>query len=111
MDDSTPSRCGEHYIVLSTGVIWDTGQFVAVPTPAGYDVEAFVVADDLGLGSWPLTAGDRVGFDLGHDVPVPPGEVSTSGNRDSQYFLRVDQDSTPIFPFLNESAFCTATLR
>ena len=78
----------------------------------GY-VEAFIAAADLALGSWSLAAGDTVGLDLAHDVSVPVGEQGTSGNRDSQYFLRILESSTSggsSFPFLNENAFCTATL-
>ena len=113
VDDTTPSTRGETYVVMAPGVAWDSSEFVAVPTPEGYDVEAFIVAADLGLSSWVLGASDRVGIDLGHDVSLAPGETGTDGNRDSQYFLHILEPppgNGTEYPFLNENAYCTATL-
>ena len=113
VDDTTPSTRAEHFVEGSTGIAWDTERFAAVPTPQGYDAEAFIAAADLGLGSWGLEAGDSVGIDLAHDVSVPPGQSGAWGNRDSQYFLRILEPSPGAgtdLPFLNENAFCAATL-
>jgi hypothetical protein len=112
-DESTPSTRAQVWIAGYGGERWRTSQFAAVPTPQGYNVEAFVEAVDLSLASWESAAGDLVGFDLGHDVSVPPGEEGTSGNRDGQYFLRVQEttdDGLAPRPFENENAFCRATL-
>ncbi|MBN2193440.1 MAG: hypothetical protein JW751_11545 [Polyangiaceae bacterium] len=112
-DDATPSARGEHYIVNETGVEWESTEFVALPTPTGFAVEVFIVALDLGLADWSLSAGDAVGIDLGHDVSFPIGVTGWAGNRDSQYFLRLLDPRTYTgddFPFFNENAFCTAVL-
>ena len=112
-DDTTPSsRAGIYMLFAEVGPL-NTDRFTAVPTPHGYDAEAFVVAEDLGLGSWSLSADDTVGIDVGHDVSFPPGESGRDGNRAGLYSLRLvtpPTDTVWDYPMYNENAFCTTTL-
>lgn len=113
-DAQAPSTRAEWYTVGGVSAAWTPTSFVCVPTTTGYDLEAYIRAVDLGLPSWSLRAGDRVGIDLAHNVSLPSGESSPLGNRDSQYFLHLLEpplDDGYDYPFLNENAFCTAVLR
>ena len=111
-DDSQPGERADAYLP-------PTGRVAAVapadwsmtPTPTGYALEFSVSAADLGLSSWTLTPGARVGFDLAHNVSAPLGEAGVQGNRLGQYFLRVGPETEPAFyPFQNSAVFCTPTL-
>ena len=85
--------------------------WIMTPTPTGYALELSVSAADLGLSSWTLTPGARVGFDLAHNISAPLGEAGVQGNRLGQYFLRVGPETEPAFyPFQNSAVFCTPTL-
>jgi hypothetical protein len=89
------------------------GRLTAVPTPEGYDAEVFVVAEDLGLGSWSLGAGDAVGMDIGHDVSDPQGSNGPEGYRLGWYSPRLVTPRTYTvwdYPMFNQNAFCTTTL-
>lgn len=111
-DDSTPATRTQTFrnSVLVGPVI---SSFMVVPTATGYDVEIFVTAQDLGLGTWTLAADATVGFDLGHNASVPPGAIGFEGNRDAQYFLKIRE---PMLndgfdtPFANPAVFCQPTL-
>ena len=109
----TPTTRAEAYLAETALGSWSTTQLVVVRTTDGYNIEVFVTADDLGLDDWPLAEDGTVGFDLAHNVSVPPGEAGSDGNRDGQYFLRIAASSRrgpDDYPYRNENAFCTTTL-
>ena len=66
----TTSQVGEMYVDTQDQGPWK-GQFVAVRTPDGFDVEAFVVAANLRLATWSLATGGRVGLDVSVDLGDP----------------------------------------
>ena len=113
-DDVTPTAFGT--IRTATGWLFDpfTGdQWAVIPTPGGYVVEIFVVPENLNLTAMNYEAGDHIGFDLAHNVSLPPGETGVDGNRLGQYFLKVREPflgDMNDFPWSNESVFCTAIL-
>jgi hypothetical protein len=117
-DDVTPSRTARIFWNGEGNVPWTSTDFIAVPTPEGYAVEAFVRAEDLGLAQWSLAEGGRVGMDLGWNVshPEPTGAPcvhgGATGNRLGQLFLRVaGQGASPDdYPYLNVAAFCAPEL-
>jgi hypothetical protein len=88
---------------------WD-GRFVASPRPGGYAVEAFIQAADLGLRTWTLGAGDRVGIDLAIDLSGQGGEPDCS--RLGQFSLRVAPPTAgcPGYPWCSVAAFCRPQL-
>ncbi len=111
-EDGVPGTRAQIRIPMGTYNPWDAG-WISLPTGFGYVVEAFVTAPDLDLASWSLAAGQAVGFDLAHNVSVPPGDTGVDGNRLSQYFLKVRdplQGESFDYPFMNESVFCAAVL-
>jgi hypothetical protein len=93
---------------------WLSTTFRSFPKPDGYVLEAFVVAADLGLATWALSAGARVGVDVGVDVSYPDADASGAyGHRLGQYFMSVDlapPDGGVASPFVNTEAFCNPTL-
>lgn len=112
-DDVGPATRGLCFVANRPGQVWDSGRFVAVPTVAGHDGEAFVAAADLGLAGWALGAGDRIGFDLAHDVSPPAGESGVFGNRESPSSLRLREPPTGTsddLPYFDQNAFRTALL-
>jgi hypothetical protein len=82
----------------------------------GYVAEILVTAAELGLPSWPLGPGSRVGFDVAINVSTDarPGTACVAntpdqhGARLGQYFLKVGPASAS--PFETYQAFCGATL-
>jgi hypothetical protein len=67
---------------------WRAEAFGSFPTASGYRLEAFVQAQDLGLDSWSLVAGGRVGFTLALDASTADGSASGfDGVRQGQFFL------------------------
>jgi len=113
-NDSDPSTQGDIYAVFELQGPWSPTSWVSLPTQAGYRVEAFVSAADLGLTSWSLTPGATVGFDIGHNVSYPLGETGTQANRAGQWFLNVADPITgdvADYPFANSGVFCSAELR
>jgi hypothetical protein len=78
----------ETYAVPPTGVAWTSTQFASFPTADGYVVEALVTAADLGVPSWDLVSGNRVGFDLGLNVSGATPDAGTQGTRIGQLFLK-----------------------
>jgi hypothetical protein len=92
---------------------WPPGNWIAVPTSTGYVAEALVVADDLKLTSLTLSAGDHVGFDIGHDVSFRIGKTGIDGNRAGQGFLKAREPFTgqlSDYPFDASDVFCTPAL-
>jgi hypothetical protein len=71
-DSMTTAQIGEQFHATNDLGPW-TGQFVTVRTGDGFDAEAFVQASDLGLGSWTLATGARVGLDVAVDLGNPAG--------------------------------------
>ncbi len=115
IDSLTSSTRGELYTCGNTGsrVAWTAPRFIAVPTPDGYDVEAFVTAEEIGVASWTLAPGSRVGMDLGVNVSDPDTSTyeAADGYRAGQYFVRVaNADAGLPGPFQNVAAFCTPLL-
>jgi hypothetical protein len=91
---------------------WETSEFRAHGKPSGYAVEAFVRAQDIGLASWPLAAGQTIGFDISIDVSYanPKTTSESEGHRVGQYFLRVDSAFGADPPYWNPRGFCNPTL-
>jgi hypothetical protein len=98
---------------------WTSTQFGTFATPGGFVFEGFIVAADLGLPSWSLAAGSKVGFDVAVDVSFPTACMTgVEGHRAGQYFLNVSMsppdagdDAAPIGPpFVDVRSFCTPTL-
>ena len=80
-------------------------------TPArvagGYDMEILVRASDLGLGSWPLDAGARIGLDVA--INVARGDVSTGDcpPRLGQLYLHTyEEGGTCWQPWCDVRALC-----
>ncbi len=111
-NDGTNSQRAEWRIPVGYYFEWEDG-WIGVPTENGYAVEAFIDRVLLGLDAWSLSAGQRVGIDLAHDISLPPGQTSVDGNRLGQYFLQIADPPTgndEDYPFNNEAVFCVATL-
>ena len=112
--DSDPSTRVDIYAVSELQGAWSPTSWVSLPTRAGYRVEAFITAADLGLSSWSLTPGTTVGFDIGHNVSYPLGQTGGQANRAGQRFLNVADPLTgdvADYPFANSGVFCSAELR
>lgn len=111
-DDTTSVTDGEMYADRMYIAAWPSG-FATFPRAGGYVLEARFGASELGLPSWQMAAGARIGFDLGINVSAPPGTVLTGCNGDSrrlgQYFLRIAPNPTGS-PFQDVTAFCTPML-
>ncbi len=111
--EDAPGNRAEIRFPIGYYFLWEASHWLSVPTLSGYIVEAFVDAASLALPSWTLVAGQHIGFDLAHNVSVPPNEPGVDGNRLSQYFLQIREppDGTTFdYPFDNESVFCSPTL-
>lgn len=112
-DGVDPPR-GDVYLPLQPPLsAWSTSQWTSVLFAGGYRIEGLIIAGDLGLGSWTLAAGMRVGFDLSHDVAYPIGTTGPEGNREGQYFLKVReplQGNNQDYPYQNETIFCSPSL-
>lgn len=92
---------------------WRSAGFSTWTRPGGYALEAFIEAEDLGLATWSLSAGDRIGFDLGVNVSTIDGSPSDCDVRLGQYFLRdVVSLADPCVgrPYCDVGGFCTPTL-
>ncbi|HVU51618.1 MAG TPA: hypothetical protein VHL80_13075, partial [Polyangia bacterium] len=116
-DGVTPARRGQRFVFPGTSTdstdlgAWTSTRFVAVPTAAGYDVEAFVVADDLGLPAWTLAPGGKVGWDLSWNIggPEMPG-IDACTTRSQQVHFRLAASGACTPPYCNASALCATTL-
>ena len=112
MNETTPSRRGTAYRD-TVAVAWTGGSFVTQARTGGYSLEMFVRASDLGLTTWALARGGRVGFDGALNV----ASRATGGGCESrlgQYFVRVDNSPSSScggFPHCNVQAFCRPVLR
>jgi hypothetical protein len=103
---------GDVYVTNTLLGPW-SGDFVVVPRAGGYALEAFVRAEDLGLGTWTLTEGGRVGFDLAINVSTEDGSMPDCGSRLGQFFLRMATSGTDACfhrPYCNATAFCAPVL-
>jgi hypothetical protein len=88
------------------------GDFRAFARADGYAVEAFIRAADLGLGSWALRPGGRIGLDLAIDVGASTGGGDCP--RIGQYALRISQPvrvpqhnlEACVLPWCTVTAFC-----
>jgi hypothetical protein len=111
VDAVTNSTRGEVYTwgFAGTRVPW-TSNFVVVPTPTGYALEAFITVTELAIPAWTLNAGSTIGFDLGINVSDPDTTTyaAPDGHRLGQYFLNLTAGGTP--PFFDVGAFCLPTL-
>ncbi len=105
-----PAMRAQIYAVPPNGVTWTSTRFASYPRPDGYVVEAIVDDADLGLSTWPLAAGDHVGFDVGLNVSAETEDGGTQGTRIGQYFLRVDTTLAAGHPFQTVTAFCNPVL-
>jgi hypothetical protein len=115
VDTVTPARRGQRFrFAADIGVdlgAWGSSAFVAVPTPRGYTVEAFVVADDLDLGSWALAPGGKIGWNMSLNIGGPqPAGIDACTTRSQQLHLRLATSGACTPPYCNASAFCTPTL-
>ena len=98
---------------------WTSTQFGTFPKADGFVFEGFVAASDLGLSSWGLSSGGKVGFDVAVDVSFPTlCTTGLEGHRAGQYFFHVGttppdaaDEAGPIQPpYLDTRSFCTPTL-
>jgi hypothetical protein len=116
-DDATPARRGQRFVFPGTSTdstdlgAWTSTSFEAVPTAAGYDVEAFVVAGDLGLATWALTPGGKVAWDVSLNVggPEQPG-IDACTTRSQQLHFRLAATGACTPPYCNAAALCATTL-
>src|SRR5688572_16644291 len=118
VDAATPARRGQRFTFPnapsgdSTDLgDWSSDDFIAVPTPRGYAIEAFVRASDLDLDTWTLAPGGKIGWNMSFNVggPQAPGiDACTTRNQQFHFRLAVSGACTP--PYCNASALCTPTL-
>ena len=87
---------------------WASTSYAAFARPGGYTVEALVTTADLGLVTWSLEEGRRIGFDLGLNVSrASAAQDVACGTRLGQFFLRA---TTTERPYESTLAFCAPTL-
>lgn len=116
-DATAPARRGQRFVFPGTSMdstdlgAWTSTRFVSVPTAAGYDVEAFVVASDLGLTNWTLVRGGKIGWDLSWNIggPEKPG-IDACTTRSQQVHFRLAASGACTPPYCNASALCATTL-
>jgi hypothetical protein len=116
-DGATSARRGQRFVFPGTSTdstdlgAWTSTRFVSVPTAAGYDVEAFVVASDLGLTNWALAPGGKIGWDLSWNIGGPEkAGIDACTTRSQQVHLRVAASGACTPPYCNASALCATTL-
>jgi hypothetical protein len=114
-DATTPSHRGEGFRNATDEGPWASTQFAAYPSATGFVFEGFVVAADLGLSSWTLSAGDRIGFDVAVDVSYATTSMTgPQGHRVGQYFFHVGAapgDAAAFgLPYGDPRSFCAPTL-
>ena len=94
--------------------MWSSTAFRAYGRSDGYVIEAFIAAADLGLSTWKLAAGGKVGIDLSIDVSYSADQGADAGgfgNRVGQYFMRLGQvNGTSVLPPFDVRAFCNPSL-
>jgi len=93
---------------------WTSPRFRSFGRSDGYVVEAFIDAADLGLPTWSLAVGGKVGMNLSVDVSYPTDQGADAGgfgNRVGQYFLRLGTvNGGSVLPPFDVRAFCTPSL-
>jgi hypothetical protein len=99
-----PGTRAELYLTNGFNANLAADHFASVPTATGYAIEVIVTTSDLGLASWPMSAGQKVGIDIGHNVSYADGQTGTNGYREGQYFEQGLQ------PWMYENQFCLTTL-
>jgi hypothetical protein len=118
VDSSTRAHRGQRFFFPNTPSgdstdlgDWTSDDFVAVATPGGYAVEAFVVARDLDLDAWTLAPGGKIGWNLSFNVggPETPG-MDACTTRSQQFHFRLANSGACTAPYCNASALCTPTL-
>ncbi len=118
IDAMTPSRRAEGFRNATDEGPWASTQFAVYPSATGFVFEGFVVAADLGLSSWALSAGAAIGFDVAVDVSYTTAAMTgAQGHRVGQYFFRVgtaaaDAGDAAAFglPYGDPRSFCSPTL-
>jgi hypothetical protein len=98
----------------------------AFPRPGGYTVEAWITAAAVGDWGGSLTAGQRIGFDIGINVAAPPGTPDEQidgeqhncpmlGRRLGQFYRRTATRPVPGCPngdpWCTPAALCSPELR
>jgi len=106
---STTERFGFARQTTPSPTTWTTE--IAVPTPDGYVVEAFVDAAAMQVPGWSLSAGAHFGFDVVVNLSGTPQDGAgcpASTPRRGQFALRVTAARTGCdgFPFCDVRAFC-----
>jgi hypothetical protein len=111
-DDHTSVSQAEIYLSTNFLAAWRSTQYRSYPQPYGYDVEAFVVASDLGLATWSLASGANVGLDLTIDVGLatPDSDASECGGYLRGQFNMHVGGSGCGHPSCDVGAFCTPVL-
>ena len=118
VDAATPAHRGQRFTfpnVPSGDSIdlgdWSSDDFIAVPTPRGYAVEAFVRASDLDVATWVLAPGGKIGWNMSFNLggPQAPG-IDACTTRNQQFHLRLAGSGACTPPYCNASALCTPTL-
>jgi hypothetical protein len=109
-DAGAPASVGEMYRNLEDLGAWK-GNFVTVRTSDGFAVEAFIVAADLGLGTWSLAAGGHVGLDVSVDLGSPSALPATCP-RLAQFTIQLpDPSSGACVAACDVNEFCAPQLR
>jgi hypothetical protein len=111
------STFGQRWVLRGATTVWPATRFAMVARPDGYALETLISASDIGIASWSLAPGARIGLDLALDVSTPDGSLVTDpidcGTRLGQFFLRtvprrgVDCGE----PYCDTRAFCSPVLR
>ena len=100
---------GEGYRDTNAIQAWAASEFATYPTSAGFNLEGFVSASDLGVSSWTLASGNQIGFDIAVDVSFTnTTSMSGQGHRAGQYFLSVGSGVGA--PYTDPRSFCAPTL-
>ena len=118
LDAATPAQRGQRFTFpnapsgdsIDLGA-WISDDFIAVPTPRGYAVEAFLTARDLDLDAWTLAPGAKIGWNLSFNLGGPQAAgIDTCTTRNQQFHLRLAGSGACTPPYCNASALCTPTL-
>ena len=107
-----PNLHAERYIGGAAQGAWASSAYQVAWFADGYAVEAFIVAADLDLASWP--ASGSLGFDLVLDVAGPAGSPDLRcGLQLGQTFLHLFTGTSACNgePWCNTRAFCLPALQ
>lgn len=94
---------------------WTSTLFEGFPTQNGYVVEAVILAQDLGRGSWSLSSGNRLGFSVGVNLGKDPGgSAACEDHLLGQFYLNITGAADPScgggYPSCDVNAFCAPDL-